>query len=33
MKNRYEAQNIKNYPAGTEWFILSAAQVAAACSH
>ena len=33
LKAQYKPQNIVGHPAGTEWFVLSAAQVAAACSH
>ena len=33
LKNLFKSQNIVGHPAGTEWFMLSAAQVAAACSH
>jgi hypothetical protein len=29
---KYAAQNLRNFPAGTEWFMLNSAQLAAACS-
>ena len=32
LKQQFKSQNLRRFPAGTEWFSLSAAQVAAACS-
>ena len=32
LHKKYAAQNLRNFPAGTEWFMLNSAQLAAACS-
>ena len=33
LHNQFQPQSVPNFGAGTEWFTLTAAQVAAACSH